>query len=71
MFVVRTALDFNLHMNNSIFARELDASRMQGFLDFFTPLFQAGGWVGLGSSYYMFYKVSPSPYPISYHPTAN
>ncbi|KAL7415349.1 hypothetical protein BDY24DRAFT_382616 [Mrakia frigida] len=57
--VLPDGLDFQLHMSNSVYARELDASRMQAFLHFFTPMFQAGCWIGLGSAHYVFYKELP------------
>jgi hypothetical protein len=40
--------DWNGHLSNSCYAKNLDPARMQACLDWFPAFFGDGGWVALG-----------------------
>ncbi|KAL7415350.1 hypothetical protein BDY24DRAFT_382617 [Mrakia frigida] len=52
--------DWNGHLSNSSYAKNLDASRMKACIDLFTPMFSAGGWMALGGADYSFVKEIPA-----------
>ncbi|PCH42824.1 hypothetical protein WOLCODRAFT_138078 [Wolfiporia cocos MD-104 SS10] len=51
--------DFNLHLSNSCYAKNLDSARLQHALKCFPTLFRAGGWMALGGTHYNFLREIP------------
>ncbi|OBZ73958.1 hypothetical protein A0H81_06091 [Grifola frondosa] len=51
--------DFNLHLSNSCYAKNLDAARFKTALAYFPTFFRAGGWLGLGATHYSFLREIP------------
>lgn len=51
--------DYNGHLSNSAYAKNLDYARMRAAVAFFPPILEAKGWLGLGSSHFHFVKVGP------------
>lgn len=51
--------DYNCHLSNSAYAKNLDASRMEACIELFSPMFAPGGWMALGAAHYEFIKEIP------------
>ncbi|KAG8719308.1 hypothetical protein FRC09_011352 [Ceratobasidium sp. 395] len=58
--------DWNGHLSNSCYAKNLDPARMQACLDWFPAFFGDGGWVALGAAHYHYIREIPmnAPYEI-------
>ncbi|KZT67849.1 hypothetical protein DAEQUDRAFT_672424 [Daedalea quercina L-15889] len=58
--------DFNLHLSNSCYAKNLDCVRVDAALTCFPTLFRTGGWLALGATHYSFLREIPmfSPYEV-------
>ncbi|KAG8743798.1 hypothetical protein FRC10_011427 [Ceratobasidium sp. 414] len=51
--------DWNGHLSNSCYAKNLDPARMQACLDWFPAFFGDGGWVALGGAHYHYIREIP------------
>ncbi|KAI0077165.1 hypothetical protein K474DRAFT_1596562 [Panus rudis PR-1116 ss-1] len=51
--------DFNLHLSNSSYAKNLDMARFDASLAINTTLFRCGGWVALGATHFKFVREIP------------
>ncbi|CAL1709867.1 unnamed protein product [Somion occarium] len=51
--------DFNFHLSNSSYAKNLDAARFKTSATFFPALFTCGGFVALGATHYSFLREIP------------
>ncbi|QRW11607.1 glycoside hydrolase family 61 protein [Ceratobasidium sp. AG-Ba] len=51
--------DWNGHLSNSCYARNLDPARMQACIDWFPSYFGDGGWVALGGAHYHYIREIP------------
>ncbi|KAI5455306.1 hypothetical protein NCC49_000121 [Naganishia albida] len=51
--------DYNKHLSNSCYAKNLDYARMQACVEAFSPFFAPGGWMALGAGSYNFAKEIP------------
>ncbi|KAJ9115016.1 hypothetical protein QFC22_005344 [Naganishia vaughanmartiniae] len=51
--------DYNKHLSNSSYAKNLDYARMQACVEAFSPFFAPGGWMALGAGSYQFAKEIP------------
>ncbi|KDQ21709.1 hypothetical protein BOTBODRAFT_61344 [Botryobasidium botryosum FD-172 SS1] len=51
--------DYNFHLNNASFAKNLDSARLKICMDGFTSFFTEGGWMGLGASHFSFVREIP------------
>ncbi|KAJ9123196.1 hypothetical protein QFC22_001389 [Naganishia vaughanmartiniae] len=51
--------DYNKHLSNSSYARNLDYSRMKACIEMFSPFFATSGWMALGAGSYQFAKEIP------------
>jgi len=51
--------DWNMHLSNASFAKNLDSARLQICLDGFTSFFTEKGWMGLGASHFSFVREIP------------
>ncbi|KZV66340.1 hypothetical protein PENSPDRAFT_677052 [Peniophora sp. CONT] len=58
--------DYNMHLSNSSYPKNLDCARMRSALDFFPGYMTAGGGIALGATHFQFLKEIPilSPYEI-------
>ncbi|TFY68123.1 hypothetical protein EVJ58_g1217 [Rhodofomes roseus] len=58
--------DFNLHLSNSCYAKNLDCARLEAALKYFPTLCRAGGWIALGATHFNFLREIPilAPYEI-------
>jgi len=53
-----TDTDYNGHLSNSSYAKNLDYARMRAAVVCFPSVLEAKGWLGLGSSHFYFIKVN-------------
>ena len=53
-----TDTDYNGHLSNSSYAKNLDYARMRAAVVCFPSVLEAKGWLGLGSSHFYFIKVT-------------
>ncbi|KAF8745666.1 Glycoside hydrolase, partial [Rhizoctonia solani] len=51
--------DFNGHLSNSCYAKNLDPARMQAWVEWCPSLFQDGAWVALGGAHYHYIREIP------------
>ncbi|GHJ86141.1 hypothetical protein NliqN6_2543 [Naganishia liquefaciens] len=51
--------DYNKHLSNSSYAKNLDYARMQACVEAFSPFFAPGGWMALGAGSYQYLKEIP------------
>ncbi|CAL1697551.1 unnamed protein product [Somion occarium] len=51
--------DFNLHLSNSSYAKNLDMSRFSGSLSLNPTLYRVGGWVALGATHFKYLREIP------------
>ncbi|CAE6414388.1 unnamed protein product [Rhizoctonia solani] len=51
--------DFNGHLSNSCYAKNLDPARMQAWVDWCPALFGDGAWVALGGAHYHYIREIP------------
>ncbi|KAJ9107559.1 hypothetical protein QFC21_001018 [Naganishia friedmannii] len=51
--------DYNKHLSNSSYAKNLDYARLQASVDMLAPFFAPGGWMALGAGSYLFAKEIP------------
>ncbi|KDN35449.1 hypothetical protein RSAG8_11587, partial [Rhizoctonia solani AG-8 WAC10335] len=51
--------DFNGHLSNSCYAKNLDPARMQAWVEWCPTLFADGAWVGLGGAHYHYIREIP------------
>ncbi|KAF8745900.1 Capsule polysaccharide biosynthesis protein, partial [Rhizoctonia solani] len=58
--------DWNGHLSNSCYAKNLDPARMQACIDWFPAFFGDNGWVALGGAHYHYIREIPinAPYEI-------
>ncbi|TDL14763.1 hypothetical protein BD410DRAFT_733639 [Rickenella mellea] len=61
--------DFNWHLSNSSYAKNLDSARLKYALATLSPFFRDGGWVALGATHFDFIKEIPmfAEYEIRLH----
>ncbi|CAE6484353.1 unnamed protein product [Rhizoctonia solani] len=51
--------DWNGHLSNSCYAKNLDPARMKACIDWFPAFFGDNGWVGLGGAHYHYIREIP------------
>lgn len=51
--------DYNMHLSNSAYAKNLDYARMTSLIDLMSPHFYPGGWMALGAAHYHFIREIP------------
>jgi hypothetical protein len=51
--------DYNYHLSNSSYAKNLDSARMKACIELFSPMFAPGGWMALGAAHYHYIKEIP------------
>jgi hypothetical protein len=52
--------DYNYHLSNSSYAKNLDSARMSACIELFSPLFAPGGWMALGGESPLFVEIGIS-----------
>jgi hypothetical protein len=55
--------DYNAHLSNSSYAKNMDFARVQACMDNFIGVFAHNVWMGLGASHYLFVKEIPANTP--------
>ncbi|TFY66282.1 hypothetical protein EVG20_g4805 [Dentipellis fragilis] len=51
--------DYNFHLSNSCYAKNLDAARLKAALAYFPGFMRAGGWSALGGTHFQFIREVP------------
>ncbi|KAL4244040.1 THEM6/lcsJ thioesterase [Abortiporus biennis] len=51
--------DFQMHLSNSCYAKNLDAVRYKAALEMFPTFFRCGGWMALAATHYKFVREIP------------